>query len=88
MGSRAFIPPSAEWFWSTGPGACRVVPYGTGPTPGRARQALASVAVAATVCVISSLSSLPSALGPLQLLEIIRKEDVVLRAILTTHHHW
>ncbi|NWS89406.1 HAGHL protein, partial [Toxostoma redivivum] len=25
---------------------------------------------------------------PLQLLEIIRKEDVVLRAILTTHHHW
>ncbi|KFQ39924.1 Hydroxyacylglutathione hydrolase-like, partial [Mesitornis unicolor] len=25
---------------------------------------------------------------PFQLLEIIRKEDVVLRAILTTHHHW
>ncbi|KAM9222657.1 hydroxyacylglutathione hydrolase-like protein isoform 1-T1 [Leptosomus discolor] len=35
-----------------------------------------------------SALSLPSALGPLQLLEIIRKEDVVLRAILTTHHHW
>ncbi|XP_063270656.1 hydroxyacylglutathione hydrolase-like protein isoform X3 [Prinia subflava] len=25
---------------------------------------------------------------PKRLLEIIRKEDVVLRAILTTHHHW
>ncbi|NWX40390.1 HAGHL protein, partial [Steatornis caripensis] len=25
---------------------------------------------------------------PFQLLEIIRKEDVVLRAVLTTHHHW
>uniref|UniRef100_A0A674GNX0 Hydroxyacylglutathione hydrolase-like protein n=1 Tax=Taeniopygia guttata TaxID=59729 RepID=A0A674GNX0_TAEGU len=26
--------------------------------------------------------------GPFQLLEIVRKEDVVLKAILTTHHHW
>uniref|UniRef100_A0A8C9U9I2 Hydroxyacylglutathione hydrolase like n=1 Tax=Serinus canaria TaxID=9135 RepID=A0A8C9U9I2_SERCA len=25
---------------------------------------------------------------PKRLLEIIRKEDVVLKAILTTHHHW
>lgn len=34
------------------------------------------------------LPSPPAAPGPFQLLEIVRREDVVLRAVLTTHHHW
>lgn len=43
----------------------------------------------AMVCVcVSPPLPLTAALAPFQLLEIIRKEDVVLRAILTTHHHW
>uniref|UniRef100_A0A493TVJ6 Metallo-beta-lactamase domain-containing protein n=1 Tax=Anas platyrhynchos platyrhynchos TaxID=8840 RepID=A0A493TVJ6_ANAPP len=50
------------------------------------------VGVGCVGCVVLGarhlLPSPPAAPGPFQLLEIVRREEVVLRAVLTTHHHW